>query len=275
MIQLFASDLDGTLLNENHTTDETILSGIDQILNADKHFAISTGRDMHSQQHTLIDFGNRSIFTICMNGALIFDHHRHVLFSKPIHPELIYSFCKEFEALPMDYTGLEYKYTTAARQTILNRYRKRLFWGGIMDEKKIDTFTSDYIYKQTPEQIASHVIYKINGFAQDKETYKRIQLFLDRHADCLINAPYRPDFFEITDKSVNKGSGVKRLADHLSIAYDKIAVYGDSGNDVEMMKQFKHAYAPLNAAQIVKDHALEVLGESNEYSVVKHMISLL
>ena len=46
MIRLFVSDLDGTLLNENHQLDDRILQSIDFVLDNQCDFAIETGRDM-------------------------------------------------------------------------------------------------------------------------------------------------------------------------------------------------------------------------------------
>ena len=44
MIRLFASDLDGTLLNEHHECDEKIEKGIQKIIDAGKMFTVATGR---------------------------------------------------------------------------------------------------------------------------------------------------------------------------------------------------------------------------------------
>lgn len=42
MIRLFVSDLDGTLLNENHQLDDRILQSIDFVLDNQCDFAIAT-----------------------------------------------------------------------------------------------------------------------------------------------------------------------------------------------------------------------------------------
>lgn len=44
MIRLFASDLDGTLLNEKHQFDDVIVEGIQKIVNSGHVFSIATGR---------------------------------------------------------------------------------------------------------------------------------------------------------------------------------------------------------------------------------------
>ena len=53
MIKLFASDLDGTLLNLLHDTDRTIRDAIREVTASGAHFSVATGRTMRTSQ----DFG--------------------------------------------------------------------------------------------------------------------------------------------------------------------------------------------------------------------------
>ena len=50
MVRLFACDLDGTLLNKYHETDDVILDAVDQVIKNNRYFAIATGRHMHENQ---------------------------------------------------------------------------------------------------------------------------------------------------------------------------------------------------------------------------------
>mgnify|MGYP000511973528 CR=1 FL=1 len=45
MIRLFASDLDGTLLNEHHECDEKIEKGIQKIIDAGKILLLQQGEE--------------------------------------------------------------------------------------------------------------------------------------------------------------------------------------------------------------------------------------
>lgn len=53
----------------------------------------------------------------------------------------------------------------------------------------------------------------------------------------------QPYIFEVMPKGVTKASGLKKLAEHLSIAPSEIMALGDAGNDAEML-----AYAGLSVA---------------------------
>ena len=68
MIRLFASDLDGTLLNEHHECDEKIEKGIQRIIDAGKIFTVATGRGI--KMVNLKKAGDISYY-ICLNGAAV------------------------------------------------------------------------------------------------------------------------------------------------------------------------------------------------------------
>ena len=49
-IQLFASDLDGTLLNEEHLTDSASLDMIAKVFKHGRYFSAATGRSLHRHE---------------------------------------------------------------------------------------------------------------------------------------------------------------------------------------------------------------------------------
>ena len=50
VVKLFASDLDGTLLNALHKTDPVILASLRRLRAAGAHFSIATGRTLRSNR---------------------------------------------------------------------------------------------------------------------------------------------------------------------------------------------------------------------------------
>jgi FMN hydrolase / 5-amino-6-(5-phospho-D-ribitylamino)uracil phosphatase len=61
----------------------------------------------------------------------------------------------------------------------------------------------------------------------------------------------------------HKAFGLKLLADRYGILPDEIIVFGDGGNDIEMLKMAKHSYAMENAPENVKQNA-KFIAPSNE-----------
>lgn len=68
----------------------------------------------------------------------------------------------------------------------------------------------------------------------------------------LKSAPY---FLEILDKRVNKGTGVKSLADVLGIKPEEIMAIGDQENDIAMIEYAGVGVAMDNAIPSVKEVA--------------------
>ena len=99
--------------------------------------------------------------------------------------------------------------------------------------------------------------------------------FLGERADTVVNAPFNPALFEITDAGCNKGESVAWLADYLGIRKDEVAVYGDGGNDIAMLERFEHAYATANGTPEAKVAAGTVIGSAALHAVPHHILSTI
>jgi hypothetical protein len=83
----------------------------------------------------------------------------------------------------------------------------------------------------------------------------------------LKSAPY---FLEILDKRVNKGTGVKSLADALGIKPEEIMALGDQENDIAMIEFAGMGVAMDNAIPSVKEVANFVTKSNLEDGGVRH-----
>lgn len=108
-----------------------------------------------------------------------------------------------------------------------------------------------------------------------QEEARQLQEYLQVHADALVNAPSNQGHFEITASGVNKGTAILHLADRLGIDAQDVAVYGDGGNDLEMLTMFAHSYAPCTAQKEAQMAASAIIGPYQSYSVAKHIAETL
>lgn len=74
-----------------------------------------------------------------------------------------------------------------------------------------------------------------------------------------------PFYLEILSKRVDKGTGVKMLADHLDIPQENIMALGDQGNDIAMVNYVGVAMG--NAIPELKEIAQFVTGTNSEDGV--------
>ena len=83
------------------------------------------------------------------------------------------------------------------------------------------------------------------------------------------------DFMNI---GVDKGSGIRHLAQHLGIDLSEIAAFGDTYNDIPMLDIVGHSYVMANAAEHMHDHGKFLAPSNNEagvLTVIDHIVDAM
>lgn len=275
MIKLFASDLDGTLLARAHQFDEIVKTTIEKVIDSGSYFTIATGRDPSMSKFDGLE--NR-IYRICMNGAIIIAPSGETLKKSLIDKDVLRMLVEDFEDLELEFISPDKVYATISEEKFKESWQALPPKNG-EDLNVAKLFMQDALNKtefsQNSSQIVSKDICKINTHIKPGKSYDKLYAFLNEHSDTLINAPCNKGIIEITDKDTNKGNAVKWLAYYLGIKEDEVAVYGDGGNDVHMLKMFKNSYTPNNGLIEAKDVAHNIIDNSNEYSVALHILNTL
>ena len=100
MIKMFASDLDGTLLNALHEADGTIRRVIRELTEAGLHVVPATGRStLPIGEH---GFTGLPLDACCSNGSIVRDSHGEVLKTWTIDPQVTEELLKEFPDICFD-----------------------------------------------------------------------------------------------------------------------------------------------------------------------------
>jgi len=79
---------------------------------------------------------------------------------------------------------------------------------------------------------------------------------------------------ELTAGGVNKGLGVRKLAEHLGFSMSEVVAVGDSGNDAEMLKAVGFPIAMGNAPEDIQRLAAIVAPHNDENGAVKVLTEL-
>lgn len=275
MIKLFASDLDGTLLNVFHNADNRVLAALREVVEAGAHFAPATGRTLRSNH----DFGfdGLDIEAIGSNGSIILDRNGQVIKHFTIDPAFVEELLRAFPQVCFECIALDHAYVTGTREERMAGFHSDGFIRGIImrgmrgRRKQLE---EDCLFEQPVSAIVAREVCKINARVNEPDLERELHAFLADHTDTVVNAPFNPVMFEITDKAVNKGVAVAWLADYLGIAQDEVAVYGDGGNDIKMLERFApfgHAYATSNGSDAAKAAAGNVIGSCVFHAVPRHM----
>lgn len=275
MIKLFASDLDGTLLNGLHEADRTIRSAIKKAIDLGVHVVPATGRSvLPIGDH---GFTGLKIDAVCANGSIVRGQNGEVLKTFGVDPAFVEELVRGFPQICFDCCTPDGMFSSGSyemhqegfkrdglmRRIIMRGMRAR---GGAHEEQFFD---------QSLASILSHEVCKINCRVTTAELDRDLKAFLAEHTDTVVNAPFDPVMFEITDKDCNKGESVAWLGRYYGIDEDEIAVYGDGGNDIVMLSRFKHSYATANGSADAKAAASATIGRCEFHAVPKHIMRTL
>lgn len=265
MIKLIASDLDGTLLNRFHTTDKYIVSTIDKAITNNIHFVIATGRSMQTDDFAL-NINDKPLYIICNNGALIKNEKREIIYKKSLPVDFIHETLERFPTVPFDFIGENSTWVNASKDKYLATYDAKKITTNKIILKILNRFLNNRIFNCQPSFIRNQEILKINVRLLDAQQKEAFRHHLENYPS-VSNLPYADGLFEITDSQVNKATALRFVCDSLNIDYSEVAVFGDGGNDLELLSEFYHSFAPKNANPQAKAVARNIIGHSHFYSV--------
>ena len=274
MIKLYASDLDGTLFNGSHTTDDFVVETIQKIHESGATFSIATGRDMHACRCLSLRLNELKGYIIAQNGALIMTMDRKVLYKNPLDKEIVRLLFKTFPNARFECTGFDTMYIRYDRDYYYNRLLKK---GRYHVETMEDVLqkTSDCVFGLRDEEILEKEILKINLYLNSDEDASIYDQFLEEYKDIVSNVSSEHNLYEFTMVNVNKASAIRKLMEILDIEEHEVAVFGDGGNDVAMLEAFSNSDAPKEAMECAYKAAKFHLGSYKEHAVCKQIQSML
>ncbi|MDE1188756.1 MAG: sugar-phosphatase [Pantoea sp.] len=246
-IKLIAIDMDGTLLNPYHLITPAVKSAIGRARDKGVAIVLATGRPFVGVERYLqeLDLRQPGQYCISNNGALVqradsgesvaevtlsFDDFRYV-------EQLARELGVHFHAF--DHSSLytpnkdlsEYTIHEASLTGIPVRYRA-------VEEMDPATRFPKLMMIDKPE-LLDKAIAALPARARDSYTI-------------LKSAPY---YLEILDPRVNKGYGVKMLAEKLGLQQSEVMAIGDQENDLAMIEYAGTGVAMGNAIDSVKSIA--------------------
>lgn len=275
MIKLFASDLDGTLLNGLHEADRTIRGAIQEAIAQGAHVVPATGRSLlPAGEH---GFTGLKVDAVCANGSIIRGRNGELLKTFTVNPAFVEELIRSFPQICFDCCTPDGMFSSGSFEMHQEGFaRDNLFRRIVMRGMRARGGThEEQFFDQSISSILSHDVCKINCRVTSDDLERELKAFLADHADTVVNAPFDPVMFEITDKDCNKGASIAWLGRHYGIEEDETAVYGDGGNDLVMLRRFRHSYATANGSPEAKAAASAVIGRCEFHAVPKHILQTL
>jgi Cof subfamily protein (haloacid dehalogenase superfamily) len=223
--QIIASDLDGTLLDGNHTVDAYTSDTLCQLSELGLQFVLATGRHFLDVKGIRAALGIRA-HLITSNGASIHDPDDREIYSKNIDPQLVRTLAQP-------------EFSAGSR---LNFY---LNDGWLIDQPNAMLLSmhkdSGFTYQvyDLPTHDGQHVekVLYVGDHARLLQIEQKIKAQFSDQISITFSAEH---CLEIMAPGVSKGSALQQVLDRLKLKAEHCLAFGDGQNDVEMLQLAGH-----------------------------------
>ena len=284
MINLIATDMDGTLLNAAHEISEENIQAIKYAQSQGITVVIATGRAFY-EANAPINQTDLKVPYICLNGAEVRDETFNIMSTSNLNRELINRITEELNKENIFYQvytnlgiytenplrDLEIYIDIAQRagqeadvEKIKSGIQKRIDNGTL---KVVDNYDK---IQDTPGEI----VMKILAFDSDLEKIDRVSETLAKSESLAVSSSSRGNI-EITHSDAQKGIALNTIAERLNIDMKNVMAIGDNMNDVSMLERVGYSVAMENAAPEVKAIAKYETDSNEQSGVGKAIMKLL
>ncbi|UTY40076.1 HAD family hydrolase [Allocoprobacillus halotolerans] len=264
MTTLYVSDLDGTLLNSQQTLSNYTMETINQLVDEGMLFSYATARSYQTAKKVTQGF-KAHIPLIVYNGAVIRDNQTGEIllshcFKKDIH-QLLDHFLKK-QIYPMVYAFIngEEKFSFIPEKCTPAMLE-------FIDTRKGDPRIR--VIHDIQDFYIGDIFYIT--FIDESEKLEPFYLQYHNQYQCLFQKDIytNQQWLEIMPQHTSKAHAIEQLK--ALYHYDKLVVFGDGENDIEMFQLADEAYAVDNAHEKLKAIATKII-PSNDNDGVAHFL---
>ncbi|MCB6184496.1 HAD family hydrolase [Leeia sp. TBRC 13508] len=239
MYPLIASDLDGTLLDENHRINDFTADVLNQYLALKTELVLATGRH-HLDVRGITGKLNKQPWLITSNGATLHSPSGELMFKATVEKWIVETLIKEFHANDAVW---------------LNIYHEDA-WLINKEAKGLEEYHAESGFFYEIQDLSKHTgddVLKVL-LVGDHEGLKEIEPYLRSNFSDHAHITFSADTcLEVMPKSTSKGSTLKHLLAHLNIHASDCIAFGDHLNDIEMLQTVGTACVMKNATKGLVD----------------------
>lgn len=263
MIKLIASDIDGTLIKESTSQIyPEILEAIRIWTDMGNYFCVASGRQYYSIRH-MFDAVSDCIIYLAENGAHVRSGQQDILVQKMKREDVIgiveqlrtYRGQCEILVSTTDGSLMETK-----NQEFLDFMEK-----GYHNKYRI---VEDILAEEA--DIIKIAVYQ-KGSIRELGESTLIPMWQDKVKACMAGE----DWVDFMDFSVDKGSALRMIQEHLGVSREETMAFGDNDNDTGLLQAAAESYAVENARESIKAIAKKICPSYREkgvYQVIQELI---
>jgi Cof subfamily protein (haloacid dehalogenase superfamily) len=262
-IKVVISDLDGTLLNSDHTISAYTKSVFQELHQQNYLIIVATGRH-HMDAMAIINSLGFPVYLVTSNGARIHSPQKELLYSFNIDGEAV----KALLSLEID-------------EEITTVLFKETVWQTSKTNKKLNAFQKDLAYPPEVVDFAALDDYSaIKIFFTHDDHQKLVELrnrILENHSEVFHHAFSLPICLEFMDKSVDKSVAIAKILEKEGYSFEQAISFGDGFNDEKMLNAAGIGLIMENAPENLKSKLphLEVISNNNEDGVARYLTAIL
>lgn len=267
-IKMIAVDLDGTLFTSSKEILPETLSALERASAMGIEIVPATGRPFHgvSEKVTGLEFVN---YILTCNGAAIYNRRTEkCLYEQPMSWEKGAEILTALKGLNISIDAFINGYSYKERSQI--NFIDSLALSQVMKDyiKKTRLYVDDLIEfvsseKHSVQKITLNFAKNPDGTSLDRDETKAR---LDKISDIAVVSG-GDNNLEITESTINKGISLVNFGKRLGIDRSQIMAFGDSGNDLEMLKAAGFGVAMGNSEKAVLDIADYVTLSNNDNGI--------
>ena len=283
MIKLIASDMDGTLLNDEHTISEENIKAIKIAEERGCHFTIVTGRDYSGVKNFFQEF-DLKCECILSNGAEYRDINGDVIVRITIDNDTVRKIVQvmmeanvAIEMFTED--GMIIINEDIYKESLLQRFRR--YNKGKTDLEIIEIARNMYdtwkpeMIKDVEGFLDSNTdILKIMTYHEDAQYIKELKEKLKNIEGVAVASTFANDI-EISNIQAQKGLILAKVIEKMGIKKEEVIVLGDSFNDYSMFTEFENSFAMENAIPEIKEIAKYITDSNDNDGVAKAIYKAL
>ena len=241
------SDIDGTLLNDQHQISPLTQAAIQSVLQRNIPFIPVSARPPLAITPYTKQLQSRNAI-ICYSGALILDHDLNPLYSVSIEEaDLVYldQILADFQSLSINhYSGIDW-----FTNDITN----------IWTQQEAD-ITGLQAVEKPPFLSKVHKMLVMG----EAEKIRSLEVLLKQRLPHLSIHRSKNEYLEIMNKQATKSSAIRFMEQRLNVTAEQIIAFGDNFNDLDMLQYAGLSVAMGNAPNEIKSVAKRVTASNND-----------
>jgi len=262
---LYVSDLDGTLLRSDETTSDYTNSVINSLVEKGMIFSYATARSLITAKKVTKGI-EAKIPLIVYNGTFVIDNVSGKIlianyFEKAIVNVLDDLFCSGI--YPIVYAYVDGKEKFSFIPALCSKGSK-----DFLQTRKGDIRTN---VVDSPEELKRGDIFYITCIDAPEKLEPLYEKYKDRY-HCVYHTDIytKEQWLEIMPPEASKSKAVKQL--QAMLGCEKVIVFGDGKNDIDMFQVADECYAMANAHDALKQCATGILLSNDEDGVAKWLM---